>query len=298
MRHLIFTHAHCADGAAAALALWGYLTGLHGLDAVQVVPCSYGDGKHLTVPVGGAAVFFADYCVPPADLQWMASQAASVVVLDHHRSAERMLTAETGWYPPNLTVRFDMGRSGAALAWAWTQEDRVRRGEAPIADMPALYAYVEDRDLWRFALPDSRAVNAYIAAGDLSLERFASLLVDLATDLPRVVTVGRALESYQQLLAARAAQHAALLTAADGTPWALVNAGMLMSEVGHAVLEAHPDSAWVAVYADDYPAAKRRVSLRGRAGGVDVSRLAQRHGGGGHPSAAGYSIAIGEPVVF
>ena len=45
---------------------------------------------------------------------------------------------------------------------------------------------------------------------------------------------------------------------------------------------------------------RRYVSLRSRAGGADVSRIAQAHGGGGHRHAASFSMPIGEgmPMLF
>jgi phosphoesterase RecJ-like protein len=36
----------------------------------------------------------------------------------------------------------------------------------------------------------------------------------------------------------------------------------------------------------------RKVSLRSATGSVDVSAIAQRHGGGGHPRAAGFSTDL------
>jgi len=36
----------------------------------------------------------------------------------------------------------------------------------------------------------------------------------------------------------------------------------------------------------------RKVSLRSATGTVDVSAIAQRHGGGGHPRAAGFSTDL------
>jgi hypothetical protein len=45
---------------------------------------------------------------------------------------------------------------------------------------------------------------------------------------------------------------------------------------------------------------RRYVSLRSRAGGVDVSRIAQAHGGGGQRHAASFSMPIveGQPIPF
>ena len=72
-----------------------------------------------------------------------------VTLLDHHKSAMEELQGQLpGCY-------FDMNRSAAAIAWGYFK---------PLERMPDLLAYVQDRDLWRWELPDSRAVNAAIEA--------------------------------------------------------------------------------------------------------------------------------------
>ena len=45
----------------------------------------------------------------------------------------------------------------------------------------------------------------------------------------------------------------------------------------------------------DHGRAARKVSLRSTVGTVDVSAIARRHGGGGHPRAAGFSTNLGYP---
>ena len=80
-------------------------------------------------------------------------------MLDHHKTAATHLGAGTEAVP-NLEVTLDMGRSGATIA---------RDYFAPAGLTPAqqqLFAYVEDADLWRWALPDSKAFHA----GFISLE--------------------------------------------------------------------------------------------------------------------------------
>ncbi|MFQ3615868.1 MAG: hypothetical protein SNJ57_09305 [Cyanobacteriota bacterium] len=48
-----------------------------------------------------------------------------------------------------LVINLDLDRSGAAIAWEHFHND----------DVPDLIRYVEDRDLWRWKLPDSEAVS-------------------------------------------------------------------------------------------------------------------------------------------
>ena len=48
---------------------------------------------------------------------------------------------------------FDQNKSGAVLAWEWAHENAA----------PWLLQYIQDKDLWTWALPGSREINAAIA---------------------------------------------------------------------------------------------------------------------------------------
>jgi nanoRNase/pAp phosphatase (c-di-AMP/oligoRNAs hydrolase) len=53
---------------------------------------------------------------------------------------------------------------------------------------------------------------------------------------------------------------------------------------------SNEDVPFVAVYYDEH--GKRVYSLRSRKGGVDVGKICESMGGGGHPSAAGFKVRI------
>ena len=53
-----------------------------------------------------------------------------------------------------------------------------------------------------------------------------------------------------------------------------------------------PDTAVIALYHDTLSTERRTYSLRSRPGGPDCARLAAQLGGGGHPNAAGFTLAI------
>ena len=65
---------------------------------------------------------------------------------------------------------------------------------------------------------------------------------------------------------------------------------MFASEVGHALLDAHPDAPFAATY---YENDKRVMwSLRSRDERQDVSAIASKFGGGGHRNAAGFGVPL------
>lgn len=304
MKNIIFAHNNCADGAAAATAIYLYLSSLHGKADISVHFVNYGDGKHKCVDVTGADVYIVDFSFPKDDIIQMAGLANSITLLDHHKTAMKDLgitpdnaaNASLNWCPANVSIEFDMSRSGAVMAWDWTEAKRRKTG-TDLKTMPALYAYVQDRDLWHFKLPHSKEVSAYIANGVQGVERFEQLLYELATDSHRVVNIGTALYNYQLDIARKALKNAVLVKAQDGTPFVLVNATTVISETGHMALEQRPEAAFSCSYFDNYVEGKRIVSLRGRdSDDFDVSVIAKRFGGGGHKKAAGFSLPLSAAV--
>src|SRR4029077_17890731 len=83
------------------------------------------------------------------------AKAKSLVVLDHHQTAEAELV---GLKPQNGAIHFDMERSGIGMAWDHFMGSR----------RPWIVNYIEDRDLWRKALPHSDMVNAYLGTLEYS----------------------------------------------------------------------------------------------------------------------------------
>lgn len=110
----------------------------------ECVPASYGDEPP---DCSDRDVIIVDFSYPRDVLEYMAEQAKSLRVLDHHKTA----AADLDGFPGAI---FDRDRSGAGLAW-----DELVGGKRP-----EIVDFVEDRDLWRYSLPNSRAINAWISS--------------------------------------------------------------------------------------------------------------------------------------
>jgi oligoribonuclease NrnB/cAMP/cGMP phosphodiesterase (DHH superfamily) len=87
-----------------------------------------------------------------------------VVVLDHHKTAlEKLSETAAG---ENVIKVIDMERSGATIAFDYFKEKlkfdpnqtAVEVGE--FDRLGPLFKYVEDGDLWRWRLPNSKAFNS------------------------------------------------------------------------------------------------------------------------------------------
>lgn len=277
VRRVCFYHAGCPDGFGAAWAVWRAWG-----QSASYIPRGHEDvvrpGRHE-----GAFVVFADIATDNEALRTLGEEAAKLIVLDHHVSALRRFEAE-----PRLadtlrsrghTIRFDLDHSGAVLAWMHFHTD---------VPPPDLLRYVEDQDLWRFALPASAEVNAAIASHPRTFEVWEILaktpIDQLASDGEHIVRANR-VEIERTLRNVHPIRIGELRLEA-------VNAVHLRSHLGHELsLRAKSGAPCGAVYR--ILGSRVDVSLYS-IGELDVAAIAARHGGGGHRNAAGFSVSLRE----
>jgi oligoribonuclease NrnB/cAMP/cGMP phosphodiesterase (DHH superfamily) len=176
-----------------------------------------------------------------------------------------------------------MDKSGAALAW------EAFHG----SDLPPLIQYVQDRDLWRFALPNSREVSAWLRSHTLDFVLWNFLAEKLRTKFDVVVAEGSAILRMQSQMVAQMADRARW-EEIGGHRVPIANATAFFSEVGEELCLRHPKapfSAYYLVRADGLC----QLGLRSR-GEFDVSLIAKQYGGGGHRNAAGFVAGLSSAV--
>lgn len=273
---LVLYHGrNCPDGFAAALAAHTYYSG-HGV-AVECVGLDHGDVKSLAdlPPVAGRSVYLLDFALPPDVLRALDDAAVRLVVLDHHQSAADQLA---GFACRCGVLHFDMGKSGARLAWEFF---------FPEQEVPLLAAMVEDRDLWRWQLPDSAA---YLSALDMEPQTFArwgELLALEGEALARFIARGQAMDEKFKALAQSMAKEARPILF-HGEQGLMVNVpSEFHSLVGNILAERCGRYALVWCFNGK---GQVKVGLRS-VRGYSVLPLAQRMGGGGHPQAAAFRLS-------
>ena len=183
-----------------------------------------------------------------------------------------------------MGVLFDMERSGAGMAWDYF---------FPNIGRPKLIDHIEDRDLWRFKLPHTRAISAalfsYPYDFDVWDELMRSSFFEEETTLARLAKDGEAIERKH---------HKDVADLVEATKRRMVIAGISVpvanlpyiysSDAGHLMAEGEP---FAACYWDTPDG--RVFSLRSQDDGADVSSVAVQYGGGGHARAAGFRMPIG-----
>lgn len=253
---IVLYHADCSDGFGAAWALWKKFPAAK-FNAVKhgYPPPAKLEGQHIVM---------VDFSYNRPILETMAQQAASLLVLDHHVTAQEALAGLPFAY-------FDLKKSGAVLAWEWAHQQPA----------PWLLQYVQDKDLWTWALPGSREINAALASYPYDFHVWDSLRQDT------LEAEGRAILRYETELVGKIAASAAVFSF-QGALVPVAQSSVLTSQIGERLSKDHP---FCVIWHDRD--GRRYYSLRSRDDGADVAAIAMQYGGGGHTHAAGFSIPLG-----
>jgi len=279
-------HSPCDDGFGAAWAVhqrWG--------DDVEYWPATYGKPAP---DVTGKRVLIGDFSYKRDVLAEMAMTAKSIVIIDHHKTAKEDLqdipppcfgmdNLDIGIeLKPPLWAEFDMNKSGARLVWEFCH---------PGAEVPHLIRYIEDRDLWRFAYLETRAVSLWLRSYAYDFEGWTILADSLERNLEATVANAKSIERFydQKLMEivreARTEKINGIEVPVVNCSWAFA------SDAAHELLKANPEAPFAACYYDRGDGA-RSYSLRSEDHRADVSAIARRYGGGGHRNAAGFEVPL------
>ena len=268
MKEITFLYHADADGFGAAFALW-----LLHKDRANYIDVQYSQPVP-SIPEGTKLLYIVDFSYKRDVCEDLASKY-KVEIYDHHKTAEKELEGLP-------YAHFDQTKSGCAMVWEAFHS----------LPLPALLAYVQDRDLWKFELPESKGVNLYIATLDYDFLLWDKLAAyDGFTGHAK--DSGWAIRAFQDNQIKSALKNVRpMLFCAEGESWEVpvCNCSANVSEVGNVLCKEYPAAPFSVTYCDRKDV--RSWSLRS-VGDFDVSRIARVFGGGGHKNAAGFSTEIG-----
>lgn len=268
MSDILITHKNCVDGLACKAVFEEYYSYLG--KEIKTIFCNYQDPPPYTqLGEDKGAIYIADFSFDLSTCEYLASLVEGrLLILDHHKTAKDRL----GEYQKLI---YDNDECGATLAWMHL---------FPTKSIPWFLKYVRDYDLYKFELPNSREINAFISqvakAGNLR-----SFFKD------GYITPERAVNYGGIILAAirEAAMHMAK-SARDielrGVHLMAVNASVFQNEVADCL----KDLTEVVLIWHQTSTGGYKYSLRSN-GNYDVTKLAKQFGGGGHKGSAGFYTA-------
>jgi len=212
-----------------------------------------------------------------------------VVVIDHHKTAKEII--EKG-IPEEVRDKFevhlDMDHSAAVLTW------KVLNGF-----VPEIMEYIEDRDIWKWEIPDSLYVLTAVDAKVFNIlkpNEIVEKLLELAKNFPKEAFAkeGQSMIEFKESVVQRLVNNNAhYIVLPSGHKLLAVNSSVFQSDIGNRLAQISPEGV-ACVYSispkeDDVYVNCSVRSINGRA-----REVAQANGGGGHDNAAGCRVPLRE----
>ncbi len=269
---IIFYHGNCPDGFGGAYAAWKKFG-----DDAQYIGLKH--ERPLPVDITGKEVYFIDYCFPKPAMDDILAKAKRLVVLDHHEGIADVVEA----MPEHV---YDAERSGATIAWSYFH---------PEMPVPAFLSLVEKADRYQPLTDDERALVTYSYAQPFGFPEWDALAARIENESERAAIIerGRAYTEYFKLLVAQLANTAQLVSFEGYEVYLAGGQRMFATELGAYLRKRKPPFSLI-IRADEEGG--MRVSLRGDASVVDLSKIAQKYGGNGHPGSAAFLIPYRTPM--
>jgi oligoribonuclease NrnB/cAMP/cGMP phosphodiesterase (DHH superfamily) len=287
---IVIYHYPCPDGLASAWVAkkYSYLNNVKYEYVGIMTNSSPTFTSKLTEQMKGKTILFIDYA--PTKGQYLIAKelAKEIYILDHHKTNE----AE---YKDKENTVFDMNKSGVGLAWDFF---------FPNQEMPVYLQMVQERDLWKFTIPNTREFTngLYFSAGE-DLDNY-TLVMDSIYQNPSTmqdyVKIGTAIENNKQEKIKKMVEYNKNnVYTYNGFRCGIINCDYdLASDLGNAMMLTN-NFDFVVLWRYDHPKELYILSFRStEKSNFDVSELAKSLGGGGHFCAAGASIKEHPSVYF
>lgn len=272
---LCIYHKNCLDGRGSAAVV------ARKEPDCEFLPMQYGT-KRPTVE--GRKVYMVDFGLPAEEMRAIRAEASEFIWIDHHASQQGVQKV-LGWGV------LDTSECGTSLTWK-----QLFPGQEP----PPVVAYIRDKDLWQWKLPNSRLIAAGLEAS-FPKDQFQGLL---EADLDLMIERGRPIVAAQAARIADLAKHGIVINNPYGLPGMRALAVVTKSDLndlGEHICIAPEEGGLgydLAILYYQKPDRRWVHSLRSTGGDtpkVDCAAIAAARGGGGHLTSACY--IADEPLV-
>lgn len=263
----VIYHKNCSDGFGAAWSAWKKLN-----HKASYIPASYGSCDFIKL-LKNRTIAVLDFSFSEEEINLMLGNCNRICIIDHHKTALRIQHLEN--------VHLDMNQSGAVLAWKYFN---------PKEPVPTFLKYIQDRDLWKWQMPESKEFSTYFQNVPKKFESYSSFLDK--KEIKNAIKKGKTLLEYQAKIVQSISSRSKKLKYKNYN-LKIVNSSIFQSEIGD---HLSSDSDAALIWYTNYNAKKNIASLRSK-NDIDVSILAQDFGGGGHKNASGFSFDINQNIL-
>ncbi|MBI5138522.1 MAG: hypothetical protein HZA95_01845 [Candidatus Vogelbacteria bacterium] len=267
---VVFYHKDCSDGFSAAWSAWKKMG-----ESALYIPSNHNDDPNINVR--GSRVYLLDLCFRPEVIERLKGEAVSLTIIDHHKSSAE-------WVKLATTTIFDLKHSGAVLSWNFFH---------PGKKIPNLLLYVEDIDIWKWKLRSTDEIMEYSTLVPMEFKAWNRFAKGLETPKTKkdIINAGKILVRDREARVKKLLEIGAE-GMIDGHKALIVNSPVTIDHTSKRIYSEKTGNP-----ATTHPVAiiwSRRhdkivVSLRSNET-VDVSEIAQKRGGGGHPRSSAFTL--------
>ena len=275
----VFYHKNCADGitAAAVAEYWFRQAGFN--KPRKFIPVQYEERFPIEEVEPNENVVIVDFSIDPQEMKDLLKITKKVKWIDHHKSAidkyDKFKDTE------KIEGIRSVDRSGAYLMWKFL---------APTHEPPMIVKYIDDHDRFVHQYEESHAVRSGVMAlsqmdpvADQD-ELWQPLMENDQDMLNQVIDVGNILETnadnYRR----------------DAKGYKLEFEGLtflVMNKMGNSlnfkyIDDGTCDGLMTWMFDGEGYVYRMYHSRRGKRENVDLSEIAVKYGGGGHPGACGF----------
>ncbi len=293
---IIVYHECCSDGTASA-----WIVKRHN-PLAKLVNCKAGQNPNLSVDdINSKKIIFVDICPSVDYLNSIAQIANKIVILDHHISAYRNIESIEN-RPENVFTVFDMNKAGCMITWEYFNRQLT---------VPWFISYIQDRDLWKWELPNSKNINtALFEEKHITFNGLTHLYEKyICTEqinyvMEQMNERGAQINQFRNQLIEKETKKAIHCTFQFNDKsfniWLYSGPEDLRSDIGNSLMQINfkdglrPDFAVNWRY--DVVTNEFWLSMRGEEWSPDLSVICKEYNGGGHPKASGCSLPASIPL--
>lgn len=270
MRNIVILYHDDLDGFGSAWAAWKKFGNKADYLAVDF-------GKPMPVGLKNKEIYVLDFCYPEAETKALLKNNKKVMVIDHHITQKDIVK--------NLKEYiWDIKRAGCVLSWQYFH---------PGKKIPKLIEYVEGIDLFNFKLKNTREITLFMESLPRDFKEWSRVAsgMENKNKFSEYLKKGKVIAGFsRKIIEIIASNYQDAIF--EGKRASVVNSPIFNSEIGHYLLNKTKKPV-VAIWS--LKNGQISVSLRSTKK-VDVSKIAQKYGGGGHRQAAGFFLDAGEKI--
>jgi len=267
---LLCLHHNDADGLCA-----GAIVRRRFGNDVELIETNYGQPVPWKKVDAAQTVIVTDFSLPKADmLRIYRAKGQNFIWIDHHISAIKEMSDHAG-----IAGLRHVDEAACVLTWQYFFPDEP---------VPPAVTYIGDRDIWRFAYPQTRAFSEGLFFADTRAGNDALWLALFNNDEAMVQSLmerGQILLEARLIGIARRVDAYSFETTFNGFRTLAINLPS-SGDVGHHICSLGYDVAYVYSESELDGVVTTYVTLYSET--ADVSVLAKKYGGGGHKGAAGF----------